>query len=368
MDKSAGDKSAIVIGGGPSGASAALGLLRSGYRVTLLEQRARWTGRVCGAFLSPEAVARLEWLGVLEDAKSAGAVAVKAARLTAFPGTQTETPISRRGRHGLGLSRETLEKILWEAVRRAGAQVLAGTRARAVRWEADRWQVEAANAPQTLSSALLVLADGRFSLGNKAVSASSGWFGWNASFEGANQKPGDLSLHFYPGGYVGVLTFANGESNVCGLAYRPDAGPVSWARVFEEALDRQPALRRLLSGARLNSEWRGVGPLPFFHPAQRSHPFSAHGPFLRVGDAAAVGDPFLGEGIARALGAGPRIHDHFRKSSTLNPHRLTARHSLRLGLALCLRQTLRSPVFLRAASSLVLRHPKILRAMTPLFH
>lgn len=57
-------KKAVVVGAGPAGASAAIGLLRAGYNVQILEQRTHWTGRVCGTFLFPNSIPTLTWLGI----------------------------------------------------------------------------------------------------------------------------------------------------------------------------------------------------------------------------------------------------------------------------------------------------------------
>ncbi|MBU1462757.1 MAG: FAD-dependent monooxygenase, partial [Alphaproteobacteria bacterium] len=55
---------AIVIGAGPAGAAAAIGLARAGAKILLLE-RARETGdALCGGFLSWQSLARLDALGI----------------------------------------------------------------------------------------------------------------------------------------------------------------------------------------------------------------------------------------------------------------------------------------------------------------
>src|SRR5690348_3105624 len=60
----------VIIGGGPAGSSAAIELARADCPVTLIERTAAATDKVCGDFLSPEAAARIEALGVaLTDAQ-----------------------------------------------------------------------------------------------------------------------------------------------------------------------------------------------------------------------------------------------------------------------------------------------------------
>jgi flavin-dependent dehydrogenase len=129
----------------------------------------------------------------------------------------------------------------------------------------------------------------------------AGWFGWNAAFVGASQPPGSLSLHFHRAGYVGVLTFADGVSNVCGLVNLDGSQPARWEDIFRTAVGGQLSLARLLRSATRVDAFRGVGPLPF------SMGMAERRGALLAGDAAAVGDPYMGEGISRALGTGPAL-------------------------------------------------------------
>ncbi len=149
-------KSAIVVGAGPAGASAGLALLRAGWSVKILEQQRTWQGRVCGCFLSPEAVDHLNWLGLLPQVK-AKAVEVSKAILTTTKTSQTLEFYPARP--GLGLPRQHLEEILLQAVKESGGQIERGTRVLSVQHQGlgGSLQVQGPK-PLTLSSQLLVLA------------------------------------------------------------------------------------------------------------------------------------------------------------------------------------------------------------------
>ena len=368
---------AIVVGGGPAGLSAAIGLRRSGLAVRVLEQSARWQGRVCGGFINPEGVTHLAWLGVLDRLHAARAAPVGRSTLTLPDGRCGTVAIGRRGVVGLGVSRETLEAVLLEAVAEAGCDVRLGARAVDVRRDGDRWQV-ALRSPglrkETVEADLIVLADGRFSRAARAVSGrpKRGWFGWNATFVGVQQAPGELSMHFYPRGYVGVLTFADGETNVCGLAWLEEGQSRRWETVWAEATGSQPSLERLTRPAERVSEWRGVGPLPFTRAMRRSD-----GPLL-AGDAAAVGDPYMGEGISRALGTGPILHRALADSGSeqLNARVLgraysrawRQRYTARLRLGALIRALQERPALFDAGLGLLLRRPGSLHALSRVFH
>jgi flavin-dependent dehydrogenase len=55
---------ALIIGGGPAGTAAAITLARAGRAVTLIERNADPTDKVCGDFLSVDAMAQAEALGI----------------------------------------------------------------------------------------------------------------------------------------------------------------------------------------------------------------------------------------------------------------------------------------------------------------
>jgi 2-polyprenyl-6-methoxyphenol hydroxylase-like FAD-dependent oxidoreductase len=296
---------ALIVGAGPAGLSAALALSARGVAVSVFEQHPAPPPRVCGAFINPEGTGHLATLGVLEEVREAGAVAVTTARVVAPRGRDVEIPLDRGGVAGLAVPRPVLERVLADNLTRRGGVIEWGSRvARADRDETG-WGVDIRTGTATSQrrAPLLIAADGRFSSlsGRQTTRGRQGWFGWNATWAGVEKPPGHLSLHFHRSGYVGVLVFGDGLTNVCGLTRRRLGESTSWDAVWDQAFNQQPALARLMAGAERVSPFRGVGPLPF-----SAGMWSSGGPLL-AGDAAAVGDPYMGEGISRALGTGPAL-------------------------------------------------------------
>jgi menaquinone-9 beta-reductase len=296
---------ALVVGAGPAGLSAALALRRAGADVIVFEQHPLPPPRVCGAFVNPEGVGHLHALDLADRVSEAGAVSVNESQVSWPGGDPTTVPIVSGDHAGLALPRPALERLMADAFEAAGGRVQWGARVTAAERGRDGWTVDVVTGVhrQAVGAPLLVVADGRFSTlsGRTPRKARVGWFGWNASFVGAAQPPGALSLHFHAGGYVGVLTFADGVSNVCGLVKLDGTRPPRWQDVFATAVREQPALARLLRTATRLEPFRGVGPLPF------SLGMVERPGALLAGDAAAVGDPYMGEGISRALGTGPAL-------------------------------------------------------------
>ena len=100
---------AVVVGAGPAGSAAAIGLARAGAGVLLLE-RTRETGdALCGGFLSWRTLARLDALGI--DRARLGGQAVRRVRL--FAGRRrSETTLPAEA---MGVSRLRLDGALQAA-------------------------------------------------------------------------------------------------------------------------------------------------------------------------------------------------------------------------------------------------------------
>ncbi len=356
---------AVVVGAGPAGLAAALAFRGAGVGVAVLEQHAAPPPRVCGAFVNPEGVSHLEALGLLPAVLAAGAVPVREAWIT-WPCGEARVRVERGGRAGLAVPRETLERVMVERVTALGGEVRYGARVAAVERQARGWAADVASgaARARLAATWLVAADGRFSSlsGRRVAKSQAGWFGWNAPFEGIAAPPGALSLHFGRDGYVGLLTFADGVTNVCGLTRRDGTASPAWAEALAASAVEQPALAGALGPARRTGAFRGVGPLPFSADMWRSD-----GPLV-AGDAAAVGDPFMGEGISRALGTGPVLAAALAAGGTAEPgpavERYIAawrsRYHPRLRLGTAARWTFEHPRLSAPLLGLVLTHPALL--------
>lgn len=285
----------LVVGGGPAGLSAALGLRRSGWEATLLEQQDRWGGRVCGEFLDSEALSHLAWLGLLDRAREKGS---EISHIRIGTGRDREARVALPT-PTLTLSRHDLEDILLSSAQKNGVVVRTGVRVTDRILRQRKWQIPLRTGEE-VSSDILILAAGRFADGNTPDQGQNqGWYGWSADFNGLHQDPRELTMFFYQGGYVGGVVFPNGAGHICGLVRRDEVS-LNWENIFQLARTLCPGFARLTCEAVRKTPWRGVGPLPF--GVRRS------GKEIRVGDAAAVGDPFMGEGIGRALAAGRMLH------------------------------------------------------------
>src|SRR5688500_703104 len=74
------DYDAIIVGGGPAGASAAIDLASAGARVLVAERESFPREKLCGEFISPECLAHFGRLGVLGRKEQGGGARVTVAR------------------------------------------------------------------------------------------------------------------------------------------------------------------------------------------------------------------------------------------------------------------------------------------------
>ena len=148
---------ALVVGGGPAGAAVAIALARAGRQVVLVEKEATAHHKVCGEFLSAEALGYLHDLDV--DAAALDAVPIDAVRMVRGQHvTQRALPFA-----AMSLSRHRLDAALLERAVEAGVRVMRGARVAALARQGDGWSARLAN-EHTLAAKNIFLCTGKHDL------------------------------------------------------------------------------------------------------------------------------------------------------------------------------------------------------------
>lgn len=293
---------ALIIGGGPAGCAAAIGLLRRGFRVTIVEKAAFPRVKVCGEFVSPAATEILERLIPAEALRDAGARRADRVALAVRTGGVDREAVWAAPASAWALSRATLDDLLLGRAKAAGAAVAQPCAVRGVEYGAGGC-VASLDSGGTIGADFVLHADGSGRLDRSGPTPMRrGVIGLKCHFTGAGDLEG-VAMRAARGAYIGTIAVEGGV-RTCALTARADL-----VRRFGGDHD-----------AMLASLW------PAWRDAERSTPWLAcgvgasgyiapgHGRSFRIGNAAAAVEPVGGEGIGLALWAGATLAEMMEPS------------------------------------------------------
>lgn len=298
---------AVVVGAGPAGSSAAAVLAERGRSVLLLEKDVFPRHKVCGEFLSADALPSLERIGALKAVEEATSERMTRGALHLANGRAVSFPLPAPA---LGLSRYRLDDLLARRARDAGADVRFAARVLSVARAAESgFHVRFAHRQEEgdIGARTAIGAWGRWDSLDRAlergfVRRHSRFLGWSRDFGGDTTfLAGEVRLFLFAGGYCGLSRVEDGAVNLAGVvserAWKGAAG--GWPAVVDAARRGNPALDRDLGRLQPGPVgFLGTGPVFF----TRKPP--SENDLLMAGDAAGVIDPFSGEGQAAALASG----------------------------------------------------------------
>lgn len=295
---------AAVIGGGLAGCHAAITLAQRGWRVLLLEAGEYPRAKVCGEFLSPEALALFEASGFLPRLHALKPESIRTVCITAPDGAAWRTTFPAAG---VGVSRYALDAALADYAASLGVTVQTKTRVTGITGDlygGFRVSVRG-HAAQAYRAATVIAAHGRRSNLDRALNRaflrhSQPYLGLKRHFVG-KPLPNHLDLHVFPGGYCGMSHIEGGAMNVCLLtredAFKHAGGTVESFVAWMSGAN--PALGAWLADAEpLYPDWLSIAQVPFMNKT------TLEGDILLAGDAAGMIAPLAGDGMAMALHSG----------------------------------------------------------------
>ncbi len=296
----------LVVGGGPAGAAAAIGLARRGHDVVVVERAPAWHWRACGVFTSPATVVGLRRLGVADADVDRVIRRIPAMRVETPRGTRFRMTYGDDGSlvgAPVGLDRSALDPHLLALARSAGAEVREGVAVRSVR------DGRATLADGTeIAARVIVGADGlRSVVARDAGVARRPPLGDRPALTFHVEDPAptasrDARMIVFAGGYVGLAPVPGGRVNV---------GIVLADRSWRQRLRSEGAAA--VAGAVMAAIPRADDdPVPWAEPRicdglEGASPVGARAAsragadWLLVGDASGFIDPFTGEGLHRSL-------------------------------------------------------------------
>lgn len=316
---------AVVVGAGLAGSTVAIQLARAGWSVALVERQRFPRRKVCGECIAASNLPLLQGLGI-GDAfdKLAGSELRRVSLLCGDNAVTADLPSADHDvyRWGRALGRETLDGLLLEQARAAGAVVFQPAALRAILGAPGAWNCELRllepGALMRLRATVMVDAHGSWEdlpsdrPKRRQARGAADLFAFKANFLNAALPAGQISVLALNGGYGGMVV-ADQDTTTLACCIRRDrlndlrggAPGMSASEAVEAWLRRECAgVRSALVGAVRDGPWMSSGPLD---PGVR---LGVNDGIFRAGNAAGEAHPILGEGMSMALQSAALLCSH----------------------------------------------------------
>ena len=319
----------LVIGGGLAGAMTALRLAAAGRDVILLEKERAAHHKVCGEFLSPEAVNYLRQAGV--DPIRLGAAAVTRLRFAAREKlVETELPF-----RALSISRCVLDETLLARAADAGCEVQRGITVQGLSQDAERWTAQLSDATRH-SARNVFLATGKHDLHgwSRPAGRQNDLVGfkmhWRLRAQQTSGLRGFMDLFLFDGGYGGLALIEGDIANLCLVIRRSRLRRLDgWHGLLGTLRQENHMISERLAGA--EAHWErplAISSIPYGYVSE------SQSGVWRVGDQAAVIPSFTGDGMAIALHSGALAAQMSLAGEDPGQYHRTLKKQLRTGMSM----------------------------------
>lgn len=287
------DVDVAVVGAGPAGSTLAALLAQRGVSVALIDRDTFPRDKLCGEFLSYDALPILDLLGVTPAIDEQQSPHITQCRVVSRHRTYSfDFPHAARG-----VSRLFLDDLLFRAAVGAGAMPVAGATA------TELGPGRIGTSSGEVRARVVVGAWGRW--GRFDTQLQRGFvsdrshrnFGFKRHYRGTSH--GDtIELYSFRRGYLGVAAIEGGLTNICGLVHASRIQHLKgrWDAFIDTIRGEEPTLEALYAHAEPAQE-QFLSSEPVIFRARSA----VEGGIFMVGDASGVIDPLTGNGMAMAI-------------------------------------------------------------------
>ena len=296
----------LIVGAGPAGSAAARRLAHQGLKVVLADQRAFPRDKVCGDGLISDALGAIEALGLSDRVAQCS---VAASELCVAVPSGVVVPLAGAFRC---VPRHTLDALLLEGAREAGALVMegltavgpieSGTRVTGARFRSS-------NGERHVTAPITLLATGANASALNAFGLDVPLHASAAAGRAYFEAPEDVAARFpslliaydreWCPGYGWIFPSPGGRFNIGVGLFRGETGGGRLRAFWEFFTTRFAAAAEIVRASRQLTPFRGAPLRTGLTAAQFGRPG-----MLAIGEAAAVTYAATGEGIGKAMESG----------------------------------------------------------------
>jgi menaquinone-9 beta-reductase len=303
---------ALIIGGGPAGATAGLLLAEAGWSVGIVEKKKFPRRKVCGEFISATSLPLLQKLGIAELYLASSGPEIR--RVAVFiRDTILESPMpsgdNPEAKWGRAFGREHLDTALINKSVCNGATLWQPASVSRLQKNVDSFQctITVNNTIETVLSSVVIIANGSWERSivetNDKPHQNSDLLAFKAHFKGCELAPELMPLIAFPGGYGGLVNSDNGRvtlsccirRDTLHVARKNCPGKSAGEAVLEYIKSTCYGVRMVLAHAEQMGSWLAAGPI---RPGIRKR--FANDLFF-VGNMAGEAHPIVAEGISMAM-------------------------------------------------------------------
>lgn len=285
-----------IIGGGLAGLCTGIQLAKAGIPCVIIEKKSYPLHRVCGEYISSEAIPFLKRFGLYPEEFSPPII--NRFQLSSVTGKNAILSLEMGG---FGLSRFTFDNYLHEKAQRAGVDFFLNTEVEQVHFQEEKFTIK--TQVQNLEADLVIGAYGKRSkldiaLKRNFIEKRSPYAG--IKYHVRADHPADLiALHNFEGGYCGINKIEDEKTNLCYLTHRNNIK--KWGSINEmehQILYKNPLLKSTFANCDfIFKKPEVINEISF----ETKNPVENH--MLMAGDAAGMITPLCGNGMAMAMHA-----------------------------------------------------------------